>query len=98
MAYEIVWTENAESTYSDIVHYLAEEWSVDIASKFIDNVESKLLLLSQFPHIGRKSLKRSQVRKYPISRQNMLVYQLIGETILILYIYDTRQNPDSHRF
>ncbi len=98
MAYEIEWTAIAEQQYGEIVHYIAEKWSIDIASKFINTVEKKLELLAQFPQLGRSSYKRKQVRKFPLSRQNTLIYQLIGNTIFILEIYDTRQNPDSQRF
>ncbi|MFK7905011.1 MAG: hypothetical protein AB8B69_07800 [Chitinophagales bacterium] len=30
MAYEIEWTPTAENQYREIVHYIAETWSVDI--------------------------------------------------------------------
>ncbi len=51
MALKIIWTENAGEDYKKIIEYLLKEWSVDIAAKFIDILESRLEALSIFPNI-----------------------------------------------
>ncbi len=68
MAYEIEWTPKARGQYREIVYYITETWSVEVASKFIDTVKKKVELIALFPQLGRSSYKRKQVRKYPLTR------------------------------
>lgn len=94
MAYEIVWSKNATQDLKKIIEYLRDEWSVDIAEKFIDKLDSILELLENAPYIGIKSEKRAGVRQILITRHNKLFYRLRGNTILLLDFFDTRQDPD----
>jgi plasmid stabilization system protein ParE len=55
MALPVRWTENALEDYRNVINYLLEEWSIDIASRFIDILEARLERLSLFPEIGIQS-------------------------------------------
>jgi len=52
-----------------------------------------LELLAEFPLLGVESQKKKGMRKLLLSPQNMLVYRIERNRIILLQIYDTRQNP-----
>jgi plasmid stabilization system protein ParE len=93
MAFEIVWRKKTRDTFFSIIQYLNEHWSKNVAEDFVKTVERKLELLSMFPLMGVESRKRKGMRKLLLSPQNMLVYRIKGKRIILLQIYDTRQNP-----
>ena len=96
MAYEIEWTDNAGQDLEKIIKYLNKEWSQESAQKFVDKLNSILELLTNSPYIGMKSNKREEVRQILITRHNKLFYQLIGNKILLLDFFDTRQDPEKN--
>ncbi|MBW8050687.1 MAG: type II toxin-antitoxin system RelE/ParE family toxin [Cytophagales bacterium] len=98
MACRIEWSDTAKQQYQQVIEYLKTEWSVKDAENFIERVNKIITLISRFPGIGRKSVKRKRVRKYLLTRQNMLFYEIKKNTIFLLAIYDTRQNPDKIKY
>jgi addiction module RelE/StbE family toxin len=93
MAYKIEWTENAKQDLKKVIEYLVEEWSVDVAEKFVDKLDSMLELLADSPFIGTASNKKKGVRQILITRHNRLFYRLIDDKIILLDFFDTRQDP-----
>lgn len=93
MALQIKWTANALEDYRQIVEYLMEEWSVSIAEKFIDIVESRIETLSSYPYLGLASLKDSSIRSILLTKHNRLYYRITSTSIEVLDIFDTRQDP-----
>ncbi|MGE5339943.1 MAG: type II toxin-antitoxin system RelE/ParE family toxin [Candidatus Omnitrophota bacterium] len=93
MAYEIEWTENAREDLKRIIEYIRDEWSINVAEKFIDKVDSILEIISDSPYIGMASIKRKGVRQILITRHNRLFYRLMNNKIILLSFFDTRQDP-----
>ncbi len=93
MAYKIEWTENAKQDLKEIIEYLVEEWSVDVAENFVDKLDSMLELLENSPFIGTASNKKRGVRQILITRHNRLFYRISGDKIILLDFFDTRQDP-----
>lgn len=98
MALPVRWTENALEDYENIIGYLLEEWSVDIATKFIDIVEARLATLSVFPYIGIRSAKEDTIRAIALTKHNRRYYQVTSQSVLVLNIFDTRQDPKKNRY
>lgn len=98
MVFEIVWTEHARTDFQNILIYLESEWSQQIAEKFVTIFYQKVDLVAAFPFVGVASSKDKSIRKILITKQNALYYQLIGNRIVLLNIFDTRQNPNKNLF
>lgn len=94
MAHRIEWTENAKQDLKKIIEYLLEKWSVEVAEKFIDKLDSILELLTISPYIGMESKKKKGVRQILITRHNRLYYRVVDNKIILLDFFDTRQDPD----
>jgi plasmid stabilization system protein ParE len=48
----IVWNESAQSEVRDVYAYLLDQ-SISVADEWLDDLEKKLMLLEQFPEMGR---------------------------------------------
>jgi len=98
MALKIVWTENAIQDYKLVVDYLLLEWSLAVAEKFAETIDRRIDVLSRFPNIGIASTKDLSIRSIVITKHNKLYYRLLSDTIEILSIFDTRQNPQKNLY
>lgn len=59
MAFEIVWSAEADKDFREIVRYLKEEWSQGVAEKFMIRTYNKLERLAATPSIARATSKTS---------------------------------------
>ncbi|WP_080058897.1 type II toxin-antitoxin system RelE/ParE family toxin [Spirosoma aerolatum] len=95
---KIIVTASAEADLQKIIEFLEENWSLELAIRFINSYYHKLDLIESMPGVGFLSLKDSKVRKVKIDKYNILCYEVSDETISILRILDTRSDPDSNPY
>ena len=50
------------------------------------------------PKIGRPAVKIKDVRSISITRHNRLYYKVEKNTIKVITLFDTRQNPSKNKF
>ena len=93
MAKKIIWTPEAEKTFDAIIDYLQEYWSEREIGNFIERVNSVTEHIKRHP-LSYRSAGKEDVREALITKQNLLLYRVSGETIYLLYFWDTRKNPE----
>lgn len=98
MAQQIEWTTQALQDYYDVLLYLEEAGSVEIADAFVVLTEQKLAVLLQQPQLGLKSEKEPEVRSILLTKHNRLYYKLSGSKLIVLNIFDTRRDQASNLF
>ena len=98
MAFEIDWSDIALEDYQRILDYLQLNWSEKVSGNFEIILNKKLDLLRFQPNRGALSPKYVDVRSILITRQNKLYYHIGENSISILTIIDTRQDPDKNPF
>jgi len=76
---------------------LAYEFSEKTSQKFISNVKKCLIRISKYPESGQKSTKRKDTRFVRIDKNRVLYYK-IKDDIIIVFIFDTRRNPDNNPY
>ena len=91
MAKEVIWSPNCKENYKDIIEYLLEKWSFEIALNFTTQLEDWLEILSKNPYIGIENPTFTSVRKLLIPPHNQLVYTVVGNQIILLNIIDSRK-------
>lgn len=97
MALQIEWTQNALQDYEQVVNYLLKEWSINTATNFINLSEERVYNLSLFPNLGIASSKEPSIRSILITKHNRLFYQVHLTKIVILNIFDTRQDLQKNK-
>lgn len=95
--YSVIWSSLAEKDFAGILDYLHSEWNQQVANNFIDLLDQSILQLqinpNLFPIIHKKGIRRCVITKH-----NTLFYRINVNTVEILRLYDTRQDPDSLEF
>jgi plasmid stabilization system protein ParE len=98
MDYEIEWTNDFEEQFKGVIKYLKNEWSEKAALEFSETFLSLLTLINTHPYISIESAKYKGVRRILVTKQNVLYYRVEGNTIYLLELFDTRQNPTKNKF
>jgi plasmid stabilization system protein ParE len=96
MPKKIIWSLEAESDYSANIDYLLEKWSVRDAREFVENAESVIKIISNFPEAFSVS-DYKKIRKALICNQINLLYQVHKSEIILLRFLDNRQKPLSKK-
>lgn len=98
MAQQIEWTPSALEDYYNVILYLERCWSQKIADDFTTLTEAKLATLSQQPLIGLQSVKESSVRSILLTKHNRMYYRIEGNKLVVLSVFDTRQDPAKNQY
>jgi plasmid stabilization system protein ParE len=95
---KLIWSPLAEKDFVNILEYLRLNWENKVLENFIvitDKTISQLVTNpKQFPIIN----KTHKVRKCVLTKHNILFYKIGLQSIQILRIYDTRQDPSKLKF
>lgn len=98
MVRQVVWNKRAAIKFNEIVEYLESEVSEKSAIKFVKKIDDLIEKLNKHPEIGNRTKRKKTVRQYKIDKYNKLYYRKYGKKLLIVYIFDQRQNPDSNPY
>ncbi len=93
MAKKIIWTPEAEKTFKAVIDYLERHWSKKEIQNFIERVNSVTEHVKKHP-MSYRFAGKDDVREALITKQNLLLYRVSGDTIYLLYFWDTRKNPE----
>lgn len=91
--YKIIWSERAVNNLKSVISYLEETRTEKEINNFSIKLENYIDLIQANPEFFPISKKKSRVRRVVITRQNTLYYTIDKETIKLICIFDTRQNP-----
>ncbi len=93
----IIWSDEAIKSVDNTADYIADNFGVDRRIEFYDEVLEQTDSLVQFPQKGPvdEDLKggKYEYRSLGIGKLSRLIYRIDGETIRILYLWNTRRNP-----
>lgn len=89
----IIWSPLAASDFENVLDYLNENWNEQVAVRFINEIEILTSNIAKQPKQFPLVNKKLKVRKCVITKQNTLFYRETKDSIELLRIFDTRQNP-----
>jgi plasmid stabilization system protein ParE len=98
MALQIEWTPQALQDFQEVILYLETNWNTEIADRFIATTDARLSLLAEQPLIGIRSEKQIEIRSILVSNYNRLYYRVEENKIVVLNIFDTRQDPSKDQY
>lgn len=84
-------TRRAERNYNSIKEYITQEFGERTAETFTRKADETFQLLKTFPKLG--PLEGSDIRGFQLSRQTRILYRIKEQKIIILSLFDVRQNP-----
>ena len=93
----IIWSDDAIKSVDNTADYIEDNFGVDRSIEFYDEVLEQADSLVQFPHKGPVDDDlnggKYEYRSLGIGKLSRLIYRIDGETIRILYLWNTRRNP-----
>lgn len=97
MAYQLVWSAEAEGDYKKIILYLKKNWSVKSSRKFITNTNKKIEELIVMPTIARPTSHES-VYMYKLDRKNVLFFSVEENYLILLSIYPYKKDISKSKY
>jgi plasmid stabilization system protein ParE len=94
MAKTVKWSDSAGEDFYEIVNYLMDNWSFEVADKFTDDVEEILNQITEQPFSGPRIMRVRSLRKIPLKPHYSLLYSILDDIIYIMNIVDNRQKPE----
>lgn len=98
MAFEIIIKKRFTNKVAKTLGYLEKEWSLKVASEFLQKIDRRIEQLKMQPYLGVPSSKIKDVRGLLITKHNRLYYKIKNNTVIILNMYDTRANPSKNPY
>ena len=74
-------------------YWIAKNKSIVYPQKIENLFQKVLFLLASFPYSGQKTTAKNI--RIQVVKHYKLVYQITESTIVVLRVWDTRQNPES---
>lgn len=97
MAYQLVWSAEAEDDFKKIVLYLKETWSVQSSEKFIARSYRRLEKLAAMPTVAR-STSQQLIYMYKLDRKNVLFFSLEENYLIVLSIYPYKKDITKSKY
>lgn len=91
---KIRWTEEASKNLDSIITYLEDNWTTKELTRFFTKLEKQISILSIFPEAFPISKKKSRVHRCVFMKQLTIYYTIENEHLVLLSIFDNRQNPN----
>jgi plasmid stabilization system protein ParE len=93
MSYAVFWTEEAEYTFNQNLHFLEQEWETAVILQFLDRVDEVLQTICNNPEIYPVYQKANMIRKAIIHERVVLYYRVTKSKINLITFWNTQQNP-----
>lgn len=93
MALKVYWSPDANEQLNLLYDYLESNWSSEVVIEFSVTLEEFLAVISGNPKSFPFSSRRKTLRRCVITKHNSLFYREYLNSIEIVALFDTRQNP-----
>jgi toxin ParE1/3/4 len=94
---KIKFLPNAKDRLDSIFQYYVDKGLRKIGRKIRAKIIAKTLILQEFPHAGPEDeyLKLfSSGHRYLVEGDFKIIYKIVNDEVLIIEIFDTRQDPE----
>jgi plasmid stabilization system protein ParE len=94
MVWKVKFSTRAEKNLIEILKYLKENWSLKTSKDFIAILNKKISNIKTFPYSYKSIEDRKNIRKCTVIKQVSLYYEVRKADIIIITLFDNRQDPD----
>lgn len=90
--HSILWTDTAQDSYLQILDFLFDQWSLDIALDWDGKVQQLLNNISTHKELCPASEKFPGLRRCIINEYTSLIYRVKEDHIELITFFDNRAN------
>ena len=95
MAKKILLTPHAREDLDNLVLYLFENWGVSVLENFLAIYEAKITVIAEYPERYPYLNQQIKIRKAVLTKHNIILYREKDDSVEIVSIFDTLQNPSN---
>jgi len=89
----LIWSDRSLKEYDDLIYYLSNHWSEDIALRVMVEIDQTVLHIQASPEHFPFYSKRKKIKRCVASPQTSIYFKVYNDKLEILTIFDNRQNP-----
>ncbi|WP_090605732.1 type II toxin-antitoxin system RelE/ParE family toxin [Parapedobacter koreensis] len=93
MIKKIEYTETYKETLSATVSIMERDWDEKYVNRFLDQLDDVVEKIRTHPYLFQAIPINPKYRRCVISKQTSLVYEVTDSKIILLYLFDNRQEP-----
>jgi len=90
--YKIYWTDEAINNLESILDYLKDKWTQREIDHFKKKLGRQIELIESNPRLFPLSEYNNRLRKAVLSKQTTIYYELSGQVIYLVYLFNSRQS------
>ena len=98
MLKSISWTSLADNDLSNLLEFLFYRWNRKVTLEFIENLDYCISIIQKNPDLFPFYNENLKIRKCVVTSHNTIFYSVTDNRIVILRLYDSRQNPNDLKF
>lgn len=93
MIKKIEYTKTYKETLSAIVSIIERDWGTRYVNRFLDRLDDVVEKIQTHPYLFQAIPVNPKYRRCVVSKQTSLVYEVTDSKIILLYLFDNRQEP-----
>ena len=91
---QVIFSKRAKVRLENLLDFLEKEWSKKSKNDFINKLDRSIAQISKLPVSCPESKKFKGLFKCVVTRQTTIFYRIKDQTIQVITLFDTRQNPN----
>lgn len=95
---EVYFSKKANERYIEICDLIEARWGTIIVNKFSKKLLNFTFTLTEFPLIGAVENLDNSIRGFQLTKQTKVFYKIYKTKIIIINLFDTRQNPQNKKY
>lgn len=95
MIRDIIISKTAKRKIEKLFEYLVKNWNLKVKSDFAKKLNRSIKIIQLNPEVFPASNIKKGLHKCVITKQTTLFYRFNSKKIIIVTIFDTRQNPNN---
>jgi plasmid stabilization system protein ParE len=90
---EIIISKTAKNKLDKLFYYLITHWGLEAKADFVKKLDKSIDAIKLHPESFPESYVKKGLHRCVITKQTTLFYRFTSKKIIIVTIFDTRQNP-----
>jgi plasmid stabilization system protein ParE len=90
--YKISWTDEAIKNLESILDYLKSKWTQREIDNFRLRLGKQIKLIENNPNLFPRSNYNRRLRKAVLSKQTTIFYEVSGQIIYLVYLFNNQQS------
>lgn len=91
---KLIWTRKVRNRFAVILDYIEKEFGETARQHFRTKTKEFTILLKEFPQMGALEIRDKNLRGFQLTKQTRVFYRLKDDRIIILTLFDSRQDPN----